>query len=392
MLGAIFPATVVAGPKTDSLTQSDRSIAAPEISSGCDLWIATASQPNNFWMAGRQHSEAAPALRSNITADVVIIGGGYTGLSAAYHLKSADPSLDIVVLEAETTGFGASGRNAGFVIPLFGASVGLMKTLHGKRAVREAHAYMESAITALEETVREQRIDCDYERSGFLKVATSPAYVTRIQKEIEFFHSLGIDGVGWLDRQQTEARVRSRNFLGASFEPHCGLINPVKWADGLRRIALESGVRLYENTRVTEAPRQSGRYRVKTDSGSVDAHRIVYATNGYSHLLPRARLEADARLRLHHRDGEALQRAARRDRVGRPRRHRRRTQLHAFLPADARRALTRRRRSGARALCREHGQRFFTRSLGPSRELYRRQPFRRFAGSPSTIAGAARFP
>lgn len=247
---------------------------------------ATASQPNNFWMAGRKPANAAPTLRSNITADVVIIGGGYTGLSAAYHLKSADPCLDVVVLEAETTGFGASGRNAGFVIPLFGASLGLMKTLHGRRAVREAHAYMESAITALEETVREHQIDCDYERSGFLKVATSPAYVTRIQKEIEFFHSLGIDGVGWLDRQQTEARVRSRNFLGASFEPHCGLINPVRWADGLRRIALERGVRLYENTRVTEAPRRSGRYRVKTDSGSVDADRIVYATNGYAHLLP----------------------------------------------------------------------------------------------------------
>ena len=88
---------------------------------------------------------------------MAIIGGGYTGLSAAYHLKSADPSLEVAVLEAETTGFGASGRNAGFVMTLFGASAGLMKTLHGKEAVRDAHAYMVRAITTLEETLREHR-------------------------------------------------------------------------------------------------------------------------------------------------------------------------------------------------------------------------------------------
>src|SRR4029079_18888005 len=99
--------------------------------------------------------EVAPPLCSDITADVAIIGGGYTGLSAAYHLKSADPSLEAAVLEAETTGFGASGRNAGFVMTLFCASAGLMKTLHGKEAVRDAHAYMVRAITSLEETLRE---------------------------------------------------------------------------------------------------------------------------------------------------------------------------------------------------------------------------------------------
>ena len=243
-------------------------------------------RPNNYWLASRAPFDAAPALGSDITADVAIIGGGYTGLSAAYHLKSADPSLEVAVLEAETTGFGASGRNAGFVMTLFGASAGLMKTLHGKQAVRDAHAYMVSAITTLEETLREHRLDCDYESSGFLKVATSPAYVTRIQREIEFFQSLGIDGFQWLDRDETQARVRSQSYLGSCFEPHCGLINPVKWVDALRRLAIESGVRLYETTRVNDVRRESGRYRVQTNGGSVIAEKVVYAANGYTHLLP----------------------------------------------------------------------------------------------------------
>ena len=228
-------------------------------------------QPNNYWLADRPPFEVAPALRSDITADVAIVGGGYTGLSAAYHLKSADPSLDVAVLEAETTGFGASGRNAGFVMTLFGASAGLMKTLHGKEAVREANAYMVRAIGALEGMLHEHQLDCDYERSGFLKVATSPAYVRRIQREIEFFQSLGIDGFQWLDRDETQARVRSQSYLGSCFEPHCGLINPVKWVDALRRLAVESGARLFEMTRVNDVRRESGRFRLATTSGSVTA-------------------------------------------------------------------------------------------------------------------------
>ncbi len=242
--------------------------------------------PSNYWMADRLVPEAAPALRSDVTTDVAIIGGGYTGLSAAYHLRSADPSLDVSVLEAETTGFGASGRNAGFVMTLFGDSAGLMNALHGREAVRDAHLYMERAISELEDTLREHSLECDYERSGFLKVATSPAYVARIQKEIEFFQSLGLGGFQWLDREQTQTRVHSETYLGACYEPRCALINPIKWADALRRLALESGARLYESTKVRGVQREAGRYRLTTDSGSVVADRVVYATNGYTHLLP----------------------------------------------------------------------------------------------------------
>ena len=150
------------------------------------------------------------------------------------------------MLEAETTGFGASGRNAGFVMTLFGASAGLMKRLHGRHAVRDAHTYMERAVAALEEVLHDHSLDCDYERNGFLKVATSPAYAARIQNEIEFFRSIGAEGFEWLDREQTQARVKSETYLGACFEPRCALINPIKWSDALRRLVLQSGVTLYE--------------------------------------------------------------------------------------------------------------------------------------------------
>jgi glycine/D-amino acid oxidase-like deaminating enzyme len=245
-----------------------------------------AIRPSNYWIAGRPATEVTPALRSNVKVDVAIIGGGYTGLSTAYHLRAAEPSLEVSVFEAETTGFGASGRNAGFVMSLFGASTGLMKRLHGSHAVRDAHVYMERAIAALEEMLHDHSLDCDYERNGFLKVATAPAYVARIQKEIDFFLSIGVEGFEWLDRTQTQARVQSETYLGACYEPRCALINPVKWSDALRHLALESGVRIYEKTKVREVRREAGRYHIVTNGGSIIAHRIVYATNGYSHLLP----------------------------------------------------------------------------------------------------------
>lgn len=244
------------------------------------------AQSSNYWIAGRQSPGCTPALLSDAKADIAIIGGGYTGLSAAFHLKSADPSLDVSVLEAETTGFGASGRNAGFIMRLFGASTGLMKMLHGKEAVREAHQYMERAILTLEETLEEHALDCDYERSGFLKVATTPTYATRIKDEIELFHSMGIHSPQWLDRDEIRNRVYSETYVGACYEPHCGLINPIKWVDSLRQLALQSGVRLFENTKVHEVQRKTGRYRITVEGASMVADRVVYATNGYAHLLP----------------------------------------------------------------------------------------------------------
>jgi glycine/D-amino acid oxidase-like deaminating enzyme len=244
-----------------------------------------------YWQLGREPSEVSPRLAGDIKVDVAVIGGGYTGLSAAYHLKKSDPGLDVAVLEAETAGFGASGRNAGFVMTLFGSSAGLMRLLHGKERVRQAHEFMVRAIQELETMIAEHAIDCDYERSGFLRVATAPAYAARIRKEVEFFQSLGIKGLEWVDRDWVQSRVRSPGFLGACWEPGCASLNPVTWLEGLKRLACGAGARLYERTCVTDVSRQAGRFRLASGNGTVSAERVIYATNGYTHLLPRMRLK-----------------------------------------------------------------------------------------------------
>ena len=241
---------------------------------------------DNYWDRSKLPRKVAPALAGDSIVDVAIIGAGYTGLATAYHLKVADPSLNIAILEGETVGFGASGRNAGFVMTLFGASVGMMKSLHGGACVREAHDYMVRSIDGLAAMIAEHGLDCDFERSGFLKVATSPRYEKRIRDEIALFEQLGVEGYKWLDAAELADRVRSPTYLGACLEPVCGTINPRKWVDALAGLALGKGVQLYEKTPVDDVRRLHGKFRLTTPGGTVTADKVVFATNGYSHLVP----------------------------------------------------------------------------------------------------------
>ncbi len=240
----------------------------------------------NFWTQSKEPRAVHPPVTGDVGVDVAIIGGGYTGLATAYHLKTAEPALKVAVLDQETTGFGASGRNAGFVMTLFGASSGLMKSLYGKEKLAAAHKYMESAIDALAAMVDEHKIDCDFERTGFLKVATSPTYEARIKKEIELFQSIGVEGFHWLEPAELASRLRSPTFIGACWEPHCCLLNPVKWVDALRRLAVVRGAKLYEGSRVECVTRAGGKFRLAAPGGTVTAEKVVFATNGYTHLIP----------------------------------------------------------------------------------------------------------
>lgn len=238
----------------------------------------------SFWLSSAAYQPSAP-LAADIDVDVAIVGGGFTGLSAALHLREAE-ALDVAVLESEVVGFGASGRNAGFAMTLFGLTMSLTGLRFGKAKAREAQLYMERAVDYVGELVERYGIDSEYERPGFLRVATTPAYLKRIQEEIELAHTLGIDGVTWLDADETAKRVKSPLYLGAWWEPRCALLNPAKQAWGLKRAGEARGVRFFENTPVTSMVRTSDGLTLRTAGGIVRAKKVVLATNAYSHLVP----------------------------------------------------------------------------------------------------------
>jgi glycine/D-amino acid oxidase-like deaminating enzyme len=224
-------------------------------------------------------------VESDINADVAIIGGGYTGLATAYFLRKAEPTMNVAVLEGEVVGYGASGRNGGFAMTLFGLEPAVTAMLFGKQKTVEAHRYCERAVDLVRELIREHNIQSDFEYTGFLRLATTPGYVKRIQHDLELLASLGVTGIEWIDREKARAEVNSPLVLGAWSEARCGILNPAKQVRELKRIAQEAGAVVYEGSPVVEI-RRGAKFTLTTPRGTVTADKIVFATNAYSHLIP----------------------------------------------------------------------------------------------------------
>ncbi len=123
-------------------------------------------EEKSYWMTTRDYAPGPP-LEEDVRVDVAVVGGGFTGLSTAYHLEKEKPGLRVAPLESEIIGFGASGRNGGFNTTLFGLTLGITALRFGRDKAREAHHYMERAVDYLRDLLRELDLDCDYEHPGF---------------------------------------------------------------------------------------------------------------------------------------------------------------------------------------------------------------------------------
>ncbi|MFH1135470.1 MAG: FAD-dependent oxidoreductase [Pseudomonadota bacterium] len=239
----------------------------------------------SYWLSTREYRPGRP-LQTDIEVDAAIVGGGFTGLSTAYHLKKAHPGMEVALLESQVIGFGASGRNGGFNMTLFGMTLALTAWRFGRAKAKEAHLYMEKAVDLLRDLVRDLPLDCDYEHPGFLRVATSEKYKHRILHEIELVQALGLTGIEWLEKDQIQEQVKSPLYLGAWWEPRCGILNPAKLAWSWKDVIAAQGVKVFEDTPVTEISRVGLGVRLKTPGGTVKAKKAVLATNAYSHLIP----------------------------------------------------------------------------------------------------------
>jgi glycine/D-amino acid oxidase-like deaminating enzyme len=226
----------------------------------------------------------APVV-GDVNVEVAIIGGGYTGLATAYFLCKAEPTMKVAVLEGEVVGYGASGRNGGFAMTLFGLEPAVTAMLFGKQKTVEAHHYCERSVDLVRDLIREHDIQSDFEYTGFLRLATTPGYVKRIQHDLELLTSFGVTGIEWIDQAAARAEVNSPLVLGAWSEARCGILNPAKQARELKRIAQEVGAVVYEKSPVTEI-RRGVKFTLQTPQGTVTADKIVFATNAYSHLIP----------------------------------------------------------------------------------------------------------
>jgi glycine/D-amino acid oxidase-like deaminating enzyme len=239
----------------------------------------------SYWLENYGPYSPSPPLEGDLDVDVAIIGAGYTGLSTALNLRKDQPGLKVVVLEAEVVGYGASGRNGGFSMTLFGLEPAVTKAIFGHQRTIEAHRYMERAVDYVDGLINGYDLQSGYWFPGFLRAATTPVYVKRIQNDFNILSSLGITGIEWLEAGEIRAEVNSPRFLGGWWEPRCGLLDPAKHVRELKRIAQEEGALILEYTPVSEIIREEN-FTLITPRGKVAAEKIAFATNVYSHLVP----------------------------------------------------------------------------------------------------------
>lgn len=222
--------------------------------------------------------DAAP-LSGRVTADLVVIGGGYTGLSAA--LTAARSGLVVHLLEAGTFGQGGSGRNVGLV----NAGLWLPPEDITARIGAEAGAKLSSALAGAPdlvfEIIEEFKIKCEATRTGTLHCAHAPRGMRDLENRHRQLTAIGAP-VTLLGRDEAMARVGSDQVHGALFDPRAGTIQPLGYAKGLARAALECGAHLHENAPATEIVQTPSGWRVSTPSGQVMARQLIIATNAYA--------------------------------------------------------------------------------------------------------------
>jgi glycine/D-amino acid oxidase-like deaminating enzyme len=221
-----------------------------------------------------------PALPGDRDADVCIIGAGYTGLWTAYYLKKADPSLDIVIVEREFAGFGASGRNGGWLSGGFGWS----REKYVKTSTRGAVVDMQRAMAGtVDEVIRvseAEGIDADILRADNITVATNKPQLDRAREEYQFYldWQMPADQIEMLSAAEAAKRIRIADVQGAFVIRDMARVQPAKLVRGLAKVVERLGVSIFEDTSVTTFEKG----RVTTDRGTVRAPFIIRATEGFS--------------------------------------------------------------------------------------------------------------
>lgn len=225
-----------------------------------------------------------PALTGDQTADVCIVGGGYTGLWTALRIKELEPGCDVAVVEADICGAGASGRNGGFLTTWWSKLGTLIKACGEDEGLRIARA-SEEAVNAIEAFCTEHSVDAHFRRGGWLWVATAPAQVGMWESAIAECERHGVHELVSMTPEELHGHIDQPTHLAGAWEPRTATVHPAHLVRGLRRVALERGVRIYENSPMLGL-RRTGTPRVRTPDGEIAAGTVALALNAWAAGIP----------------------------------------------------------------------------------------------------------
>jgi glycine/D-amino acid oxidase-like deaminating enzyme len=237
--------------------------------------------PASLWTATALPGPACPPLSGEPRADVCVIGGGFTGLSAALHL--AGTGAEVVVLEAGEPGVGASGRNGGQVIPGLKLDPDELEAHYGPERGARLTELVGGAADFVFDLVERHAIECEARRDGWIKAAHSPVALRAAGQTVEQWRRRGAP-VEALDRVQIAELTGADGYLGGFVDHRAGVLHPLRYARGLARAAERVGARLHGQTLATGLERRGSDWRVATAHGAVRTSQVVIATNAYSDL------------------------------------------------------------------------------------------------------------
>ncbi len=234
-----------------------------------------------FWLeqALMGEGDLCAALQKDIKADVCVVGGGYTGLWTAILTKQRNPHLDIVILERDLCGAGASGRNGGCLLTWSAKFLTLKRLFGESEAIRLVRA-SEAAVDAIGDFVRQHDIDAEFRLDGTLYTVTASAHHGTMDPVINALRANGVDSWYPIEPEVIARKSGSARNLAGCFSPKAATVHPGKLVRGLRRVALSMGIRIYERSPMVRY--EIGQpAKVYTPNGSVTAPQLVLALNAW---------------------------------------------------------------------------------------------------------------
>jgi glycine/D-amino acid oxidase-like deaminating enzyme len=241
-------------------------------------------QEKNYWLTTVEMPKADQSRALPDTADVIVIGAGFTGLSAARTL--AQKGMKVMVLESETIGWGASSRNGGMVLTGMKLGVNQLISMYGRERTQRMYASSLASIDCVERIVREESIACDFSRCGHLEVACKQAHFDDYARQVEviereFHHELKI-----VPRSELRSEIGSDIYFGGMVDETSVGLNPARYVAGLGAAALRAGACVYEKTRVEGMERANRQgnvgWAVRTSNGTAWVREVFVATSGYT--------------------------------------------------------------------------------------------------------------
>ena len=258
---------------------------------GAEGWAAQAlahAKPAVFWSDRDDAPPPTPPLGANITADLTVIGGGFTGLWAAIQALEEQPGLKVVVLESERCGFGASSRNGGFCDSSLthGLENGFS---HWQADIQVLISLGHENLDEIEAGIDRHGIEANFRRAAEVGVATEPWHAESMERSLEAHLSIG-DDMELLDAAEMQARVHSPTYLGGLIRRNdSSLVDPARLCWGLRAAAERLGAAVYEQSSVTAVTDHSSALEVVTPGGTIRSERVLMATNAYPGPVRRPR-------------------------------------------------------------------------------------------------------